>query len=45
MNNITITPHIASYTNETRDAMAMLTVDNILAALQGQEMPAEVKIK
>ena len=45
LNNITITPHIASYTNETRDAMAMLTVDNILAALQGQEMPAEVKIK
>ena len=45
LNNITITPHIASYTNETRDDMAMLTVDNILAALQGQEMPAEVKIK
>ena len=45
LNNITITPHIASYTTETREAMAMLTVDNILAALQGQEMPAEVKIK
>ena len=43
LDNITITPHIASYTSETRDAMAMLTVDNILAALQGQEMPAEVK--
>ena len=43
LNNITITPHIASYTSETRDAMAMLTVENILAALQGQEMPAEVK--
>ena len=43
LDNITITPHIASYTSETRDAMAMLTVANILAALQGQEMPAEVK--
>ena len=43
LDNITITPHIASYTSENRDAMAMLTVDNILAALQGQEMPAEVK--
>ena len=45
LDNITITPHIASYTSETRDAMAMLTVDNIMAALQGREMPAEVKIK
>ena len=43
LNNITITPHIASYTSETRDAMAMLTVENILAALEGKEMPAEVK--
>lgn len=45
LDNITITPHIASYTSETRDAMAMLTVENILAALQGKEMPAEVKVK
>lgn len=41
--NITVTPHMASATHETRDAMALLTVDNILAGLAGQEMPAEVK--
>lgn len=43
--NVTITPHIASATAETRDAMALLTVDNILAALEGKPMPAQVKAK
>lgn len=43
--NITITPHIASATVETRDAMAMLTVENILCGLQGEPLPAQVKIK
>ena len=41
--NVTVTPHIASATTETRDAMALLTVDNILAALEGKPMPAQVK--
>src|SRR5574344_172957 len=44
LNNVTITPHIASSTLETRDAMALLTAENILAALQGLPLPAEVKI-
>jgi glyoxylate reductase len=44
LNNVTITPHIASSTLETRDAMALLTADNILAVLQGLPMPAEVKV-
>ena len=43
--NVTITPHIASATTETRDAMAMLTVDNILAGLEGKALPAQVKLK
>lgn len=43
--NVTVTPHIASATTETRDAMALLTVDNILAALEGNPMPAQVKAK
>lgn len=43
--NVTVTPHMASATVETRDAMALLTVDNILAALAGEPMPAQVKIK
>lgn len=43
--NVTVTPHMASATVETRDAMAMLTVENILAGLQGLPLPAEVKTK
>lgn len=45
LDNITVTPHIASATVETRDAMALLTADNILAGLQGLPLPAQVKIK
>lgn len=45
LNNITVTPHIASATVETRDAMALLTADNILAGLQGLPLPAQVKLK
>jgi len=43
--NVTVTPHMASATIETRDAMALLTVDNILAGLEGKPMPAQVKAK
>ncbi len=43
--NVTVTPHMASATVETRDAMALLTVDNIVAALTGEPMPAQVKDK
>ncbi len=43
LKNITVTPHMASATKETRDAMAMLTVDNIFAGLAGKPMPAQVK--
>lgn len=43
--NVTVTPHMASATAETRDAMAMLTVENILAGLQGLPLPAEVKTR
>ena len=45
LDNITVTPHIASATVETRDAMALLTADNILAGLQGLPLPAQVKLK
>ena len=40
LDNILVTPHIGSATVETRDAMALLTADNLLAALQGEKMPA-----
>jgi glyoxylate reductase len=41
--NVILTPHIASATNEARDKMAVLAAENIIKALKGQKMPAEVK--
>ncbi len=41
--NVTVTPHIASATVETRDVMALLTVDNIVAGLTGNPLPTEIK--
>ena len=38
--NILITPHIGSATLETRTRMAQLTVDNLLAGLAKQPLPA-----
>lgn len=39
LDNIILTPHIASATCETRDKMAILTAENIIAALSGQTPP------
>jgi glyoxylate reductase len=36
---LVIAPHIASATHRTREAMADMTVDNLLAALEGERMP------
>ena len=41
--NLTVTPHMASATEETRDEMALVTAQNIIAALAGQPMLAQVK--
>lgn len=41
--NVTVTPHMASATEETRDEMALVTAQNIIAALSGQPMLAQVK--
>ena len=41
--NITVTPHMASATEETRDEMALVTAQNIVAALSGKPMLAQVK--
>ena len=41
--NITVTPHMASATEETRDEMALVTAQNIVAAMSGQPMLAQVK--
>ena len=37
--NLTVVPHIGSATHATREAMAELAVDNLLAALAGRRMP------
>ena len=42
MSNVTLLPHIGSSTWEARTAMATLTVNNIIAGLEGKEMPAPV---
>lgn len=43
LDNVTITPHMASATKETRDEMALLTAKNILACLKGEPLLTEVK--
>lgn len=45
LENVIITPHIASGTEETRSAMAELAAQNIIAALEGKEPPNLVKKK
>ena len=37
--NLVLVPHIASATHRTREAMADIAVDNLLAALRGERMP------
>ena len=37
--NLTVVPHLGSATERTREAMADLAVDNLLAALAGERMP------
>lgn len=39
MSNVCILPHIGSATVETRDKMAIMAAENILAALEGKPMP------
>lgn len=44
LDNVIITPHIASATEETRSKMAEIAADNIIAAMEGQTPPNIVKI-
>jgi len=43
LDNVIITPHIASGTEETRSKMAELAAENIIAVLEGQKAPNAVK--
>lgn len=42
MNNVVLTPHVASATNETRRAMGDLMIDNLDACFAGRTMPTPV---
>ena len=44
LENVILTPHIASATEETRQAMSELAAKNIIEALEGREPPNLVKI-
>jgi len=42
LENCVLLPHLGSAELETRETMANITVDNILGALKGDGMPAEL---
>lgn len=42
MRQVVLTPHTASATKEVRDAMALRTANNIIAALHGESIPYRV---
>lgn len=39
MENVCVLPHVGSATQETREKMAMMAAENIVAALKGEQMP------
>ena len=42
MDNVVLTPHVASGTNETRRAMGDLMIDNIDALFAGRPLPTAI---
>nr|WP_272213201.1 hypothetical protein [Marinicella sp. W31]MDC2879151.1 hypothetical protein [Marinicella sp. W31] len=42
MDNVVLTPHMASATNETRKAMSDLFAENLAAHFAGRSVPARV---
>jgi glyoxylate reductase len=42
LDNVTITPHLGSATEQTRERMAQVSIDNLLAGLAGQPLPFAV---
>jgi glyoxylate reductase len=40
--NVVLTPHVGSATEETREAMTRVLVDNLLAVGRGDEPPSPV---
>jgi len=44
LDNVTITPHLGSATEETRQRMAQLSIDNLLAGLAGKPLRFQVNV-
>ena len=42
MDNVVVLPHLGSATVKTRDDMARMSVDNLLAGLEGREVPHRI---
>ena len=42
MDNVVLVPHVGSATSETRESMADLMVDNLVAHFSGQPIPTPV---
>jgi glyoxylate reductase len=42
LRNTVLLPHLGSATSTTRDAMARLCVDNVIAVIEGREPPTPV---
>jgi len=42
--NVVVIPHMGTSAHETRDEMLQLAVSNVIAALQGEPLPAEVEL-
>ena len=40
--NLVIFPHLGSATRQTRDAMSSMSVDNLVAGLEGREVPYRI---
>ena len=45
LDNLVITPHLGSASNRTRERMVEMTVENLLAGLEGRELPYRCRAK
>ena len=44
LDNVIIAPHLGSATRQTREKMARLSVDNLLAGLAGKPLPSQITV-
>jgi glyoxylate reductase len=42
LDNVIVAPHLGSATRQTRQRMAELSIDNLLAGLRGQDLPSRI---